>query len=463
MLIHAKDLLHFSECRHSAWLRSRGCPDQPLPPSPRSLRLRAAGHRFETEIIRELPAGSVLIDTDLPEEEQRRLTREALEAGAPAIHQARLLSGDLAGQADFIIRQADGSWQITEAKLAAEPRPEHLLQIQHYAVLLEASISQAPSRLSLRHGLGDREKDYPVDVSKAYHGEILSQMRRFLQAPPESEPHWTHFCRSCRFSERCRDERRERGHLSQLNGLKSSAAAALAAHGVRTLQQLLDAEPQSLSGVADPSIIHSWRLQARALIENQPQQRHDRHLSLPDPNAPVIYLHLPASAGRLGLAGVALLLSSGRCEAIACRDRDSEKQALERLFLFLFRQLQRQPQMRIVVASPAERRALHELSSRHDLMMDEVDALLEKEGQLLALSEALRRSVALPLPAGNLADTFAYLCPDSTQAWGDASAEHELWLAGDPEASEASVCQALASDVGLLRQAHLGALKLFAD
>ncbi len=463
MLIHAKDLLHFSECRHSAWLRSRGCPDQPLPPSPRSLRLRAAGLRFETEIIKELPEGSILIDTDLPEDEQRRQTHAALEAGAPAIHQARLLSGDLAGQADFIIRQPDGSWQITEAKLAAEPRPEHLLQIQHYALLLQELTGQPPSRLSLRHGLGDREKDYPSDVAHSYHGEILEQMRSFLQAPPESEPHWTPFCRSCRYAERCRDERRDSGHLSQLSGLTRATATTLAAGGVKNLQQLVDADPASLREVADHAILLSWRLQAKALIEKRPQPRPGRHLSLPEETAPVIYLHLPAASGRLGLAGVALLLNSARCEVIACPDRASEKPALERLFVFLFRQLQRQPQMRLILASPAERRLLHELSSRHDLMMDEIDALLDQEGQLLALSESLKRSVALPLPAGSLADTFAFLSPDSSHAWGDASAEHELWLAGDPEASEASVCQALASDVGLLRQAHLGALRLFAN
>jgi hypothetical protein len=117
--------------------------------------------------------------------------------------------------------------------------------------------------------------------------------------------------------------------------------------------------------------------------------------------------------------------------------------------------------MQILVASPGERRALHELTSRHDLLMEEVDALLDQEGKVLALSEILRRGAALPLPAGPFSDTLAYLSPDSPQSWGDASAEHELWLAGDPEASESSLSQALAAEVALLRQAHIGALRIF--
>src|SRR5690606_9637817 len=91
-------------------------------------------------------------------------TRAAFEQEADVVFQATFFDGELVGFADFVVRQADGTYQVQDSKLARSAKVTALLQLAAYAEQLEAiGVPVAPTAVLIL-GDGSRSEHQLDDV-----------------------------------------------------------------------------------------------------------------------------------------------------------------------------------------------------------------------------------------------------------------------------------------------------------
>ena len=157
---------------------------------------RVLEHLRATSEVAVIPAGPSGADEDA-----RRVaaTREAMDAGAPWIHQAALDDGRWRGYADFLRRVerpcASWTWSYEpwDAKLARRAEPKHVLQIALYGELLDALQGGAPRGMGLMLGTGaPAAEGAPTHVPVAFDFEdfryyarrVATRLLRFAAVLP---------------------------------------------------------------------------------------------------------------------------------------------------------------------------------------------------------------------------------------------------------------------------------------
>src|SRR5207253_808059 len=80
-------------------------------------------------------------------ERAARETEQALRSGVDVVFQACLVDGDWRGFADFVERQADGSYEVVDTKLAHHAKPEHLFQLCFYSSAVGRIRRRVPERM----------------------------------------------------------------------------------------------------------------------------------------------------------------------------------------------------------------------------------------------------------------------------------------------------------------------------
>ncbi|RZI96211.1 MAG: nuclease, partial [Microbacterium sp.] len=195
-------------------------------------------------------------------------TLDALRAGVDVVAQAVLTDAGFGGQADFLVRDADGRYEVWDAKLARHAKVTALLQIAGYADLLDQQGIPRSSvgRLILGNGeLHDQYLDDAVAVYRHRRSHLEALLRSHLDSKSSAE--WnaadTTQCGSC---EHCAAEVEAHRDLLLVAGMRRSQREILREAGVETIDQLA-ATTTTVPGLAE----RSWqKLQAQAALQVAP-------------------------------------------------------------------------------------------------------------------------------------------------------------------------------------------------
>lgn len=238
------------------------------------LELRDRG-RAHKQDVRARVAGSVKVPREHREspaaaaEEVLRLLRETR---AP-IEQPLLLSADgteLA--APDLLYWEGGGLVVCDARLAESVKPESQLQLSHAAGLLEERAGITPLRLEIVNGRGET-----MTVTRLGSEEVASVVARAraLTDPAAPEPALllAHSdCEECPYYERCWSRAEAERRIEVLPALQRNLLSVLAAHGIRTMEDLAARDPETVAAIRGvgrhgAALVHH----ARAFVSGEPQ------------------------------------------------------------------------------------------------------------------------------------------------------------------------------------------------
>ena len=386
------------------------------------------GFKFEDQIeadfVSALPQGQVQKpDQSLPD--QFAATIELMEQGVPVIYQGTLEhqvgNTKFNGRPDFLIRadysvsfvgqslivQANGQGQndryfVLDAKLAANPKPENLLQVGLY---IDALIGIGFNH-SGKHGLlmGNRNVVLfdQIDLLPATleaRTKIEYAAQRLAQDQDRSWLEWQNLekfcataalCKKCDYEELCIQQRHQVDHLQLVANIRKDQIAKLNQAGIHTMAQLahLD-DTQCPSDLKLPTFI---KLRNQALVQTETIQTGKPVYRMID--NPAIQVMPPASEGDIffdmegfpyyGPGGLEYLFGSiirngQETEFIPfwAHDRLAEAKAFADFIDFAVERLGRYPDAHIYHYASYEVSAMRRLSERHGIKAQEVEWLVE--------------------------------------------------------------------------------------
>ncbi len=166
-------------------------------------------------------------------------TRRAIDRDAPVIYQAAMFDGRFVGFADFLVRR-DGTYQVSDTKLARSAKVTALLQIAAYAdTLSQSGIAVHPeAELVLGNGVA---VNYRVDELVPVYREQRARLQRLLDnhyaggSPVRWEDEQVRACFRCPV---CEEQVRATDDLLLVAGMRVSQRARLLDAGISTVAEL---------------------------------------------------------------------------------------------------------------------------------------------------------------------------------------------------------------------------------
>ncbi|MGK5112020.1 TM0106 family RecB-like putative nuclease [Geodermatophilus sp. CPCC 205506] len=458
LVLSPSDLTRHQECHHLTALNLQVADRRLDPP--------AEGASDQTVLVADLGIAHELRFLESLEEQGLDVVRlhrrsgeagtvEAMRAGADVIHQATLFDGTWGGQADFLLKTPEpsdlGEWsyEVADAKLARRIKVPALLQMATYADRLATLQGRAPERISVVTGDGETRPWRLVDVA-AYARRARARLEGFIETPTATAPVPIGHCDQCTWAPRCSTELRENDDLSLVAGMRRDQRAALLEVGVTTLQQLAEAEDDTLkaTGIGRGSR-ERLREQAReqlsgraagvptrTLLTPQPAQG---LLRLPAPSAGDLYLDFegdPLSGDGQGLEYLAGLGDrEGRFTALWAHDAAAERRLVEDLVDRIVDAWRADPGMHVYHYAAYEVSALKRLTGRYGVREAELDQLLRAE-RFVDLYPVVRQSMRISKESYSIKKVEAFYGREHTGDVADAMSsvvEYEKWLIdGDP-------------------------------
>lgn len=269
---------HYSICPHWIWNDIYGDPEKKKEISEFTSKILEEGVLHEEKYIQGLDA--VKIETkDVAEGFKETLKH--MKKGAPLIYQgsiqAEIDGVQFRGRPD-LLEKHDGKSQFgnwfyapVDIKSSRELKPEHLMQLALYGMILERIQNFFPEEVSIinrdfthvRHILTllDRDK------TKKKINDILAVIRgakpplTLTSACHNSNPWWGE----------CLKEAVEKNDLALIYNFNSKAFDDLRANGINTVADLAHADLSLLPKIrfASPEVLDKKRMQAKALIEKK--------------------------------------------------------------------------------------------------------------------------------------------------------------------------------------------------
>lgn len=351
----------------------------------------------------------------------RDQTFSVLRSGADVVAQATFFDGRLAGFADFLHRQDDGSYAVWDTKLARHVKVTALLQIAAYADQLErGGIAVAPEAYLL---LGDQtlSSHRLVDVLPVYR-ERRAALERMLDEHRSTEtvvawgdPAYA----ACGRCDRCAVEVERHRDVVLVAGMRLSQRARLNAAGIATIDELAASEG-AVDGLPQRTL-EILRAQAALQIRQTPpdgsvgevaaevyDETAIRALPAPDPGD-IFFdfegdpLWTDDGAHDWGLEYLFGVVEPGAdgdgvFRPFWAHDRAEERQALLDFLDYVAQRRARHPRMHIYHYAAYEKTALLRLAGRYGVGEDAVDDLL-REGVLVDLYATVRQSVRVSQPS----------------------------------------------------------------
>ncbi|MDY3048792.1 MAG: AAA domain-containing protein [Rothia sp. (in: high G+C Gram-positive bacteria)] len=209
LIVSASDLVTAAQCQfaalHTLDQALGRIPRLKISPDHQLQRAAALGQAHEEEILKSYLAtygpwdpetGKGVYLAPAPSsysrealEESRQQTLAAIAAGAQVIYQASFFDGSFHGRADFLVREAAGSYRVVDSKLARTARIPALLQLAAYADQLQKEGIPLDPQVALILG-NKTESLHPLDTLMPVFQEkrqsiyrLLREHRRSGQAP----------------------------------------------------------------------------------------------------------------------------------------------------------------------------------------------------------------------------------------------------------------------------------------
>jgi uncharacterized protein len=329
-------------------------------------------------------------------------TRGAMRSGAEAIYQASFLDGGWTGRADFLLRvdepSALGAWSydVADTKLAIREKPQFLVQLCTYALLVAAAQGALPRSVRALFGDGTITSYDPA----RYVAYVRAAQRRFVAAigalDPEAIPERVPACDGCVWSTACDGERRRVDHLSLVAGMRRDQTKRLAAHGIATLERLATAAAGEAPPAMADKTFAALRRQAMLQLHQRTTGTHRYELlpprddhgfaALPQPDGGDVYFDMEgdplyeAGKGLEYLFGAYVPTDGDRTyREFWGETRAGEKDAFERFVDWLMRHREAHPHAHVYHYAAYEKTALRRLAMRHGTREEEVDELLRGE------------------------------------------------------------------------------------
>jgi uncharacterized protein len=418
------DLSAHLACPHLTQLSlaaARGELKRPVFDDPHAELIRRKGDEHETAYLARLVAESRTVvsiptydDPGFDADEARRLTEEAIRDGAAdVIYQPYLTDGTWRGFADFLERQADGSYEPVDTKLARTAKPAHVLQLCFYAEQVERIQGRPVEHVHVQLGSGLRET-YRTAEFMAYYRRTRERFLAALETPQETYPWPCDHCGICDFRRLCRARLVEDDNPVLVAGLGRSQAEKLIAAGVGTLEAVGSLTAGALVDGFRAETFERLRHQAELQLHHRLTKTHRVDLLLqedgrgfhllPEPSEGDVWLDLEGHPFFEPARGLEYLFgycyrddASGiRYEAIWAKGRAEEKAAFERFVDWLVERRRRHPGLHVYHYAAYERTALRRLMGEHATREDEIDDFLR--GDVLVdlyriTLQALRASV----------------------------------------------------------------------
>ncbi len=165
-------LANYLACPHLTTLElavRRGELERPFRVNRHAELIRDKGQEHEDAYLASLGDDVVLIDKpwEIGWEVAAAATAQAMRDGAPVIYQATFVDGSWRGLSDFVERQPDGSYEVSDTKLARHSKPYFLLQLSFYSEQLGRVQGRLPERVRARflEFVESSPETYPLPVS----------------------------------------------------------------------------------------------------------------------------------------------------------------------------------------------------------------------------------------------------------------------------------------------------------
>jgi uncharacterized protein len=451
LLLSPTDLTAYLACPHLTTLELRAARGELSRPERNEDAdvLAKKGIAHETAYLRRLQAEGrdvreIALEhgTDNGFEQAAATTRAALTDGADVIYQGVLIDGRWRGQADFLERTEDGTYEALDTKLAHRAKPAYILQLCFYSEALGKLQGKEPELMHVLLGSGERQSFRPRDFD-AYSRRVRWRLEEFVATAPPTEPVPVPHCDLCDFLPRCEARWDEVDHLTRVAGVGRLQMERLVPAGIGTLRALARADPASPPPGMNAEVFA--RLQRQAALQLGRRESGElRYLLLPpEPERGLALLPAP-SPGDLffDIEGNPFWDEQGSLEylwglldverrytPLWADDHGSERVAFEQLVDRIHARLTEHPGMHVYHYAAYEVSVLKRLAGRFESREHEVDELLRR-GVLVDLLKVVRRGVAASVPRYGLKELEAFLAFERVAEIRDGASsvvEHERY------------------------------------
>jgi uncharacterized protein len=404
------DLADLLECEHRSVLNqalAAGLPGAPRPgPGPDQPEVRrgraavaALLARFRGEGL-----GVVVIDVRDPVA-AAKATEEAVRSGAPVIHRAVVGDGEFSACADFLVRDAEGRYEVYGAKPARQAKPAAVVELTACADAVRRAGWPAGPHLHL--GLGDgstrtlRVEDFLPVVNR-----LRARLRgRAPELPARLWADERPACAGCRFDRHCASAREGDRDLSLVAGMRGDQRRKLAAAGLGSIDALAAAVPGDRP--RDLSVTAFETLRAQAALQVRQDATGEVAYEVVDPGALAglpapapgdVFLDLAGDPHALSGEGLEYLFGAltadgdRRFTPFWAHSRAEEKQAFEEFVDFAAARVAEHPGSHIYHYAPYEVTAIKRLAAVHGTREETVDHLL-RSGAVVDLHAVVRKAM----------------------------------------------------------------------
>ncbi|MCU1558142.1 MAG: helicase, partial [Microbacteriaceae bacterium] len=236
-------------------------------------RTARLGDVHELRFLEQLRRTRLVVEIERPEIERIAIAVEQSESafadGAEVVYQAAFFDGRFLGYADFIMRDADGRYEVYDTKLARHAKITALLQLAAYSEQLQRL--GIPVGESVHLVLGDQNTSshrlrdiLPVYRKRRARLEQIVDERVADRNPTEwGDPRYA----ACGRCEVCDEQVQLHRDVLLVAGLRISQRAKLRAAGVKTIEELVVSG--AIEGIPDATLA-ALRRQARLQLEPGP-------------------------------------------------------------------------------------------------------------------------------------------------------------------------------------------------
>jgi predicted RecB family nuclease len=334
-------------------------------------------------------------------------TRRKIEDRAPVIYQAAMFDGRFVGFADFLVLR-DGTYQVSDTKLARSAKVTALLQIAAYADTLSQAGFPVHPEAELILGNGNAVV-YQVDELIPVYREQRARLQRLLDDHVDGgvAVRWEdEGVRACFRCPTCEEQVRASDDVLLVAGLRVSQRAKLIDAGITTVAELA-AHSGTVAGMSARSLnalVAQAKLQVLERESGTPQFEvaDSQPLTLlPNPDAGDLFFDFEgdplwtADGVDWGLEYLFGVLEGGKAATfhpLWAHDRIEERTALTDFLALVAKRRKRFPHMHVYHYAAYEKTALLRLAGRHGVGEDEVDDLL-RSGTLVDLYPIVRKSI----------------------------------------------------------------------
>src|SRR2546421_2717962 len=168
------DLNGFLACEHLTRLDIafvRGELDKPVFENPEAELIKRKGDEHEASFLAGLRERGLHVEEipfDFDWTGAAEATADAIRSGVDVVYQACFVHDGWRGFSDFLVRQADGTYEAVDTKLARHAKPYHVLQLCFYTEQVGRIQGIEPKRMHIALGSGESES-FRVAEFAAYY------------------------------------------------------------------------------------------------------------------------------------------------------------------------------------------------------------------------------------------------------------------------------------------------------